>query len=32
MEKKLKFLIEILKWLLAIISSYLAGVNELLNF
>lgn len=31
-EKLLKLIIEVLKWLVAIISSYLAGVNDLFNF
>lgn len=32
MDKKLEIILKILKWLVALISSYLAGVNNLLNF
>lgn len=31
MEEKLKILLKILKWLIAIISSYVAGMNDLLS-
>ena len=31
MEDKLKILLKILKWLVAIISSYVAGMNDLLS-